>query len=454
MAAIPGLSGGGGVFEQFFIWGVLQQVVGPILQPIVQQILDETFPRLPSMPLSPAQVADLVLKTWMTKDDGYQEVASSGINHERFDQMVNDAGEPIALQSLMEAWRRGIIGWDSAHAGDNTVVDGIRQSRIRDQWTPVIEALRDVLIPVGDAVSAALRGQIPYADAEAIAGQNGITPANFKILVDVAGNPPGPGELITLVRRGFIPVDGTGPDVLSLQQGIYEGDTKDKWFPMYLKLMEYLPPPRTITALERAGVLTPAAAQALYQQQGLTPELAAIYSADASAVKLVKTKELAEGTVLQLYRAGTIPQGEASSLLSLLGYSAQEVAWILAWSDLHRELAALNSAVTKVGTLYMARKIGETSAIAALGQLGIPGSQQTELLRTWTLERDATVKVLTAAEIADALFYQVIDQPAAMNLLQSLGYDPYDAWIVLSIRMHAALPDAPPVPAEPTGQLP
>lgn len=447
------LGGAGGVFEQFAIWGVLLQIAQAILAPPLLDVQQRMFQALPDVALSPAQLADLTLKNWIPRAIAESEAAKSGINPEWFDQMVNDTGEPLALQSLLEAWRRGFIGWDGGAAGDNSVIDGIRQSRIRDQWAPVIEKLRDILIPITDAVAATIRGQIPYAEGEAIALQNGLPAADFRILVNTAGNPPGPQELITLTRRGLIPVEGVGPDALTLQQGIYEGDQKDKWFPLYVKLMEYLPPPRTITALERAGVITSEQATKLYQQQGLTAELAAAYSRDASSTKLAKTKTLAEGTVLNLYRGGVIPESEAATLLGALGYTSQEGAWILAWEDLHRELAALNSAVTKIGTLYINRKIGATTAIAAMGTLGLPHAQQTELLRVWELERQSVVKVLTPAEIGDAVKYAIMDQATGQAALESLGYEPYDAWVRLSLSQNAALPGAPPLPAEPTGAL-
>lgn len=454
MAAIPGLSGSGGVFEQFAIWGILQQLVAPILAPIVQQVADEVYPRLPSVPLSPALVADLVLKSWMPHDpDGYEEVASSGINHQRFDAMVNDAGEPIALQMVLEAWRRGFIPWSSPIA-DNSVETAIKTSRVRNQWTPVIEKLRDVLVPIGDAVSAVVKGQITPAEGALIAEHNGLPADSFTILVNTAGNPPGPGELIELTRRGLIPVEGSGPQVLSLHQGIREGLTKDKWWTAFQELMVYLPPPRTVTALERNGSLTPAAAQTLYQDAGLSPTLAAVYSHNASMVKLTKAKDLAEGTVLQLYRSGTIDHAEASQLLAVVGYTAQEAGWLLSWTDLHRELAALEKAITRVSTLYISRKIGEVTAIAQLGKLGLPASQQTELLATWTLEREATVHTLTATQIADAFKYGVMTQAQAQAGLESLGYDAYDAWVVLSVHLLGPQGTAPAATGNITGQAP
>jgi hypothetical protein len=448
------LFGSGGIAEQFVLWGVVAAIAASLLEPIMQAITQEVFQGLSVTPISPAQAADLVLKGWFDFDRGALEASKAGITKERFQAMVDDAGEPPGLDVLLQAWRRNIIGWDTDNADGTSVLTGIKQSRVRNQWANMIEAMARQVLPVGDVVSAVVKGQISHSLGETIAWYSGINSDDFTILVHTAGNPPGPGELIELARRGLIPVAGTGPDVLSLQQGIYEGMTKDKWYPMYEQLMVYLPPPRTITALERSGVISNAEAQTLYRDSGLSPALAAAYTKNASTVKLAKHKELAEGTVLNLYKAGVIPHAEASTLLLTLGYVQLEADWLLAWEDLRRELATMEKAITRVSTLYVSRKIGETTARGELGSLGLPAAQIDRLVQLWTLERVATVHVLTAAQIEDAFKAAIIDQAAAQTALESLGYDAWDAWLLLSIKMGGALGEAPPEPTQPTGQAP
>lgn len=449
-----GIAGSGGVFEQFAIWGILMQIAGAIMTPVTQQVLDEIYPRLPSARISPEQCADLVLRSWWDRDSAAAEAASSGISGDRFDRMVQDVGEPLALEQLLEAFRREFIPWDSGDTGTNSVVSGIKQSRVRNQWSDLVKQLAVAVIPVGDVVSAVVKGQIPHATGAQIAYYNGISGADFTILVNTAGNPPGVQTLIELTRRGLIPRDGVGPDVLSLQQGVYEGMTKDKWFPQIVELMVYLPPPRTVTALERSGSITPAQAQTLYQDAGLDAQLAAVYSHNASITKVAATHKLAEGTILHLYDAAIIPAAEATTLLATLGYSPQESAWVLAWNDLSRELSALSKAITKVSTLYIARKIGQTTATELLGKLGLPGTQQAQLLADWSLERDASVKVLTAAEIGDAVKYQIVTQDQGITALMALGYNEFDAWVRLSLSQNTALANKPPEPADITGEAP
>src|ERR1700733_6860329 len=227
-----GIPSAGGVFEQFAIWGVLMQIAQAILSPVMVAINQQVFSGMTSVALSPQQAADLVLKGWWDMDAGIAEADKYGINTERFTQMVNDAGEPPGLDQVIEGFRRGFISWSGDSEGGLSVLQGIKESRLRDEWASLIQQLVTEVIPVGDAVSAVLRHQIPQATGEQIAFYSGISADDFQVLLNTAGNPPGPSELIDWVRRGFIPISGSGPDALTLEQGIYEGDAKDKWFPL------------------------------------------------------------------------------------------------------------------------------------------------------------------------------------------------------------------------------
>ena len=58
----------------------------------------------------------------------------------------------------------------------------------------------------------------------------------------------------------------------------------------------------------------------------------------------------------------------------------------------------------------------------------------TEIVATWDIERSANLKVLTAAQIVDAWYVQIIGQDEALAELVAIGYTPRDAYIVLSIK--------------------
>lgn len=445
------LAGAQGIGTQLLLWSVLGQIVGSVMGPISEEIQQQIYKVLSNTPLSPADAADAVLKGWLDQPSGAAEAVLSGVSNTRFDLLTKINGEPPGIEQMMEAARRNIIPWTSG-PGVVSVQEAVRQSRLRPEWFPVLQSLQWLPVPVADAVNAVVRGQITPAQGYQIAQINGVQNADFDILVNTAGRPPAPQELLTLYRRGLIPLGGTGPGVLSVQQGIYEGDLKDKWWSMVANLSDYLPPPRTITALTRSGAMTPAQADAYYQQQGLSPQLAAMYAASASSGKVTKAKELAESQVVKMYEDRILTNAEASAFLGAIGYDANETALLLELADMNRALAAVQKAISRVGSQYVSRKIGPATARNDLGALGLDSAHIDQLMQTWSTERGETVKLLTEAQIVDAWSINAIDQGQAEAGLQLLGYTPFDAWVLLSIKNKAPLPNPPAIGATLTGQ--
>ncbi|HVA88961.1 MAG TPA: hypothetical protein VNL71_03885, partial [Chloroflexota bacterium] len=247
-----------------------------------------------------------------------------------------------------------------------------------------------------------------------------------------------------------IPWTGTGPTDLSFQQGIYEGNTKDKWEPLYRKIAEYLPPPRTIVAMVRAGSLTDSEALALFQDAGLSQALAAAYISDAHAQKLAGSKDLAKGDITSLYGEGAISAADATTFLATLGYNATDAAFELARVDFARLKSQIDKALSRIQSLYVAHKLDALTAGTALDALGIPPAQKSQLLATWALERGANVQILTAAEVCDAVYYSLMTIDDGLAQLQYLGYSARDAWLRLGVRLHAP-PTATEPPAAPAG---
>ena len=64
-------------------------------------------------------------------------------------------------------------------------------------------------------------------------------------------------------------------------------------------------------------------------------------------------------------------------------------------------------------------------------------------MQTWRIQAAASVKTLTASEIADAFLYKAMTQDEAMQELENIGYTPFDAWVRLSITAKGPLPHKP-----------
>lgn len=443
MAGIGSLFGEGSAASQFLLYGVAFTLGNALLAPVVEEVREEMLRRDPIMPITPAQLADMVVRNFVTPEAGATEAALSGVNAERFGLMVDDAGEPPGPIDLATLLTRGQIAYEGTGAAATTYQQGVAEGRLKNKWAGAVLDLAVDWPTPADVLQAFIRSQLTEGDARALFKQVRGNPDFFTLLYETRGNPVSPGELITLARRKVIPWDGTGPDRLTVQQGVAEGDTKNKWYPAVKALGVYVPPPRTVTALERSGAIDQAQAAQLYQDNGLAPDLAAAYAKAGTAEKLAGTRQLAEGAIATLYETRAITNAEAATYLGHLGYAADEAALVLELGDLQRELRVLNSAVTRVGTLYVAHKITRDAAGKALAAYGVVGDHQAHLLATWDTERVANVRQLTPAQIVDAWEYGNLDDGEASGELVAIGYTPFDAWVLLSNKAKKPLPGKP-----------
>ena len=443
MAGLGGLFGEGSIASQFLLWGVAYGIAEAVLAPVLTYIEQDAFEALPIKTPSPADLADWVVRTIVPESTAQAEATRSGVSADWFDAMVKGAGEPPGLDFMMQAYRRGYIPLGPTEVGTPSLLEGVATSRVYTYWSDVIQSMLDVPLSPADAVEATIRGQIPASQGQSEAYASGVSAERFQILVDTAGNPPALGELIELVRRGIIPNSGTGPQVLSFQQGIYEGDNKDKWLTAYEALQDAIPPVRTVTTLLSHGALTDAEAQAYFVDNGISPDLAAAEVKSATAAKLVTAKALAESNVLKLYYDQLITAAQAGPMLEQLGYSTSDTAFLLELQDFTRAAAAYNSAVVRVGNLYTARKLTRASTVKALQDLDVPAATATHLLSVWDAETAASVKSLTPSEIADAYKYAVKPIDWCLTELEAIGYTPHDAWVLCSVAAQAPAPNEP-----------
>lgn len=440
---------------QIFLWRVIGEMLTAGLQPFLTGLAAKLNSTFQFVPISPDEAATMVVRGWISQDSGADEAKQGGVNPDNFAHMVNARRLPPAPDTLAEMFRKGIIEKGPSGPGGVTFVDGIQQGDTGNEWAGAL--LQNALsIPSpGDVIGMAIRGYLAGSDAQALYEKVGADPQYYQLQYDLAGTPPSPGELQRMANRGIIPLQGEGADSVSLDQGIRESHYKDKWIPVFEKLREYMPPPRTVVAMLRDGALTQAQAAGYLADYGLPAPMIAQYLGSATSQKLATAKSLSEGVTVKLFTDHLIPEAEAVSLLGAIGYDADEAAFILQVAVTQSYQANVNSAVTHTRTLYVGHKITRTTATGILSQLGIASGQVDELVGIWDLEVQALVKSLTEGQIVDAWEYQIIDEGTALTLLQQLGYDAYDAWLVLSVKNKGPLPGEPggnpsPPPPPPT----
>lgn len=455
-----------GIISQFFIFGVMFTLAQSMLAPFVQQVQNDVWQAHPDRPIPPPDVATAVVRgidygdssgvtipEWATT-----EAAKSGFDPEAFATMVGVTGMAPALQLLFEMVRRSIIDEGTLNGGGTTLIAGIQQSDIKDEWIDAVSKLRYVQPSPIDMVQAAVRNQWDELPEGANVEQwrqwanvLGLEPGDylhgnpewFNILYNIAGRPPGPVEMGHAANRGLIPWRGLGSRALSFQQAIAESDIKDKWEPLLEKLAVYWPPSGEVRTLLMHGGLTSEQAKAYWRANGVPDELLNAYLYVSQIEQVTQDKALAKGDILTLVQEQALSDDDALAMLHEIGYSGDNAAYLIEMAHFRFELEAIRSSVRTVSRLYTSRKITATQAKEGLQGLGMPESQIEVLLKTLTDQMHAEVLIPTPAQVASALFYRIVDQPTAMAMLEQLGYSAYDAWLVLSVRMHGPLPDKP-----------
>jgi hypothetical protein len=225
---------------------------------------------------------------------------------------------------------------------------------------------------------------------------------------------------------------------------------------VFRALAEYVPPPRTITAMYHGGQLDEAQASKYLLMNGLTPELAKAYlSPSHTHPASGAEKHLAKSDILAAYTDKIMTRADALAALAALKYPEHEAGLLLDLADLRALIAANRAGINRIRALFQAGKITATEAARALAELDVGDQQAKELIDVWTVAQAHAVRELTPAQIMGAVKYNLISADDGIARLVGLGYDPADAWLALAEHLHGTggLPPRPPGlgPAPPGG---
>lgn len=439
MAGLGDLFGQGTIGEQLLVWGVLNQLFGAGISPALTDIQQSVNSFDPNVALTPQQLAVAVVRGIVADADGASEAAKSGIGPGRFAQLQQLALQPASLDYVIAAYQRS-MGSGGEGGGDLIDVDtALADLGISESYRPAIKALA-IQIPSAQQVYLAwLQGQITADEAQQRLLATGLDPTWIQTGYDAQGEAPTPVQALEMLNRGLIPLEGTGPGVVSYLQAFLEGPWRNKWEPAFLGLRYYLPPPRTITALVKEGALTQAQATQYLQAQGLDPTLTAIYLDAASHSTTAAQRELTQAEIVDSYASQLLTHDEALADLVALRFTNADAELLLSLSDKKTAVASTKQAITRIRTLFLNGDDSAATTRNALASLGLQGDQVSNLIATWQLEQATVVRTLSAAEIAGAFFYGVFTQATATAKLVAMGYSTSDAQVVLAVRQHGLL---------------
>jgi hypothetical protein len=377
--------------------------------------------------LAGADIALALLRGNVDQAQASHLAARQGITPEVLNLLVANTGEPPGIIDMVSLWRRGKISRER-------LVRAILQSRVRDEWVDAIELLAIQPPTTEEVLQALVQGEVSLPEAERRFAEAGGDPEWFTPAYQTRANAPSPEQAAAMANRGIIPWDGRGGNVVSFAQAFAEGRWKNKYHDAFRRLAVYLPPPREVATLAREGAVTQAQAERLWEEHGLSPELAHTYWVSAHFQRTSHVHELARSEIVALYFDQAITRPQALAMLEKQRWTPHDAEWILDIADLRRARAAHEAAVKKITALYVNYKITREAASSALHALDVPTGQADQIILFAELERAANLKTLTPAEIESAWFYNLVTTQEALRMLENDGYTPLDAWIKLSIR--------------------
>lgn len=357
------------------------------------------------------------LRGMVDKEQVYSAAREQGILSGDVDVYLDTIGEPPGTMDMLEAFRRGFIN-------EQELERGILQSRVRNEWIPLIKELRYSPMSTADAVNAVVQGHIPYAEGQHLADENGLLPGQFDVLYQTAGAPLSRTELNDLYNRGEI-----GSDVV--RQGLRESRLKDKYVDDAFALRRRLLEPRSLGEAVVNGAITHDEAIRKAMEHGYTKDDATILVAAASNRKLQSYREHLVNQLETLYMDGAYTQEQVIESLKGLGHSDEEARMLTQTADYKREQRAFNGATTVIRNKYVAHHIDRGTASNMLDGIGMRATQRDYYLSLWGLEAAANVKELTPAQILRAIKLQSITPDEGLQRLVDMGYKPADAALLI-----------------------
>jgi hypothetical protein len=375
-------------------------------------------------PISSADAVDAWLRGHINLERAHDLMSENGLIPRDQDIALANAGNPLGLEELLEAFRRGLI--DEAR-----FVHGFRESRYRDEWAGIALKLRYRPMSTADAVEAAVQGHLTLEAARDLAEENGLLPADFMALYQTAGEPLSRTEIEQLYNRGLV-------DLATVEQALRESRLKNKYIDDAVKLHTRLPEERAILQLVEFGALTAEAATGELLKLGYSPHYAAAFVHEAEARATGGHRQLATSQVAAMYEDKLIGRGEAEQLLEQLHYTSGTAGMVLNLADHARRQKILNTGITAVRAQFVKHRSGVLEATADLAALKVPADAVALYLTVWQLERKAEVKTLSEAQIVKAYNKNLFDADPQINYdvalgrLEQLGYNAADAALLLA----------------------
>ena len=390
-------------------------------EPYVVGEQQAAFRALPTRALDPGSAVEAVVRRFLPIEEGFDEVASAGLDVDRYRVLTQLAQRRPEPTLLMDQVNRGVITEEEAHQtllhlgyGEETATELLTlRFAIPGPQDVVRFAVRDVYRP--EAVSrGGLLQDLPERGVED-AERAGLTRTEFEKYWASHWVLPSVTQAFAMMHRGVITEN-------ELRGLLRTQDIAPGWREELTAIAFNVISRVDIRRMYREGIADRERVYRTYLDQGYKPEDAEALTEFAVADATTDARELTKSEVVNLYEAGAVTRAQAEAMLADLGFPAEEGEWLLALSEFRRFSRFRNLAISRVRARYVARRISETEAGAALDRVGMPTQERDALVDIWDAERDVDRPVLTTAFIGGLYRANHITEEEARVRWAQAGY--------------------------------
>lgn len=217
-----------------------------------------------------------------------------------------------------------------------------------------------------------------------------------------------------------------------------------------LRDIAYLPFTRVdVRRMHKLGVLDEAAVKRSYMDLGYDDEKATkmteftiAYNAEPEKseetqmdIETQQNRDLTKTDVLKGYRLGLLKDKEAVEILSLLGYSEEEIKFYLSREDYLQEEDRKDKYLKYYHDAFLKGIWTKTTLIEKIGTLNLPADYQEFLLEIWELEKEVKVTTPTKSELLGFFKKGTITETECREELQKMGYiEKYINWYLAGVE--------------------
>jgi hypothetical protein len=402
----------------------------------VAKLLDSTL-----QVLSPDNLTELYIRKDITEAAWTQVMTQHGYNSDQMAGVLLLKKSLVDVNNTRDAWLRGYI--TEAEHDERLLKLGTKESEI-----PLIKSLYSVLPGVQDLIAMAVKEVFTPEIAEKYGQFRDFPPAFglwAKVLGlsetwaqaywAAHWKLPGTGDAYEMLHRGIITSGQQGEGSNEFDDLLRALDIMPFWREK-MKLMSYNLLSRIdLRRMLQMGILSPEQVFQGYRKLGYTDEDAGYQTAFAVAGASETEKDLTRADLLGAYDDGTFTRRDVGDMLVKLGYDPLESETLLLKVDYDKAKAKRKADAGVVETYFKKGFIDENTARTRLSALGLLAGEVDVLLVTWTPVVKVRAERATKAELEAFFKAKIVSEGEYVLELKSLGYaDKYIYWNLLAVK--------------------